>query len=112
MRLRSVAKPVDNLVLGVFRRYYHELCQALSSCPEEVAAVLYSNKLVTMHERSQAVDVTGLTPFQKAELLVQAVERRIVTAHNDAPLMKFCEVLQGHQSLGNVVSGMKSRLGV
>ena len=73
----TIAKPIDNLALRVFQRYYHELCQALSSCPEEVAAVLYSHELVTMQERSQAVDTSGLTvtPFRKAEILVQAVEK-------------------------------------
>ena len=40
-----IAKPVNNLALRVFQRYYHELCEALSSCPEQVAGVLYSNEL-------------------------------------------------------------------
>ena len=72
-----LAKPLHNLALRVFQRYYAELCEALSSCPEEVAAVLYSNELLTRQERSQAVDVTGLTPFRKADILVQAVERKL-----------------------------------
>ena len=106
-----LAKPVHNLALRILRRYYDELCQALSSCPEEVAAVLYSNELVTWQERSQAVDVLGLTPFRKAEILVQAVERRIVAENGAAPLRKFCQVLRRRHGVGSIVSRMKLRLG-
>ena len=101
------------MALRVFQRYYHELCQALSSCPEEVAAVLYSNELVTMQERSQVVDTSGLTvtPFRKAQILVQAVERRIVAENNAVPLKKFCRVLRTHRGVGSIVSRIKFRLG-
>ena len=108
---RLLAKPVHNLALRVFQRYYGELCQALSSCPEEVAAVLYSNELVTRQERSQAVDVAGLTPFRKAEILLQAVERRIVSDSSSAPMRTFCRVLCGRRDVGSIVSRMKFRLG-
>ena len=106
-----LAKPVHNLALRVFQRYYEELCQALSSCPEEVAAVLYSNDLVTRQERSQAVDVVGLSPFRKAEILVQAVERRIVADNSSVLLKKFCQVLRRRHGVGSIISRMKFRLG-
>ena len=106
-----LAKPIHNLALRVFQRYYDELCQALSNCPEEVAAVLYSNELVTRQERSQAVDALGLTPFRKAEILVQAVERRIVAENSAAPLRKFCQVLRRRHGVGSIVSKIKFRLG-
>ena len=106
-----LAKPVHNLALRVFQRYYDELCQALSSCPEEVAVVLYSNELVARWEKSQAVDVAGLTPFRKAENLVQAIERRIVADNSSAPLKKFCHVLRRRHGVGSIISRMKMRLG-
>ena len=105
-----LAKPVYNLALRVFQRYYAELCEALSSSTEEVAAVLYSNELVTRQEKSQAVDVAGLTPFRKADILVQAVERKIVAENSSAPLKKFCHVLQRRHGVGSIVSRMKFRL--
>ena len=83
----------------------------MSSCPEEVAAVLYSHELVTRQERSQAVDVAGLTPFRKAQILVDAVERRIVSDGSSAPLKKFCQALRGRHGVGSIVSRMKFRLG-
>ena len=99
------------MALRVFQRYYDELCQALSSCPEEMATVLYSNQLVTRQERSQAVDILGLTPFRKAEVLVQAIERRIVADDSSDSLKKFCQVLRRRHGVGSIVSRMRFRLG-
>ena len=83
----------------------------MSSSPEEVAAVLYSNELVTRQERSQALDVVGLTPFRKADILVQAVERKTVAENSSGPLKKFCHVLRRHHGVGSIVSRIKYRLG-
>ena len=106
-----LAKPVHYFALRVFRRYYAELCEALSSNLEEVAAVLYSNELVTIREKSEAVDGAGLTSFGKAEILLQAVQGRIVADNSSAPLKKFCEVLRRRHGVGSIVSRMKFRLG-
>ena len=106
-----LAKPVHNLALRVLRRYYAELCEALSNSPEEAAAVLYSNELVTRQEKIQAVDVAGLTPFRKADILVQAIEGRIVAENSSAPLKRFCQVLRNCHGVGSIVSRMKFRLG-
>ena len=107
-----LAKPVYNLALRVFQRYSDELCQALTGCPEEVAAVLYSNELVTGPERNQVEDVLGLTEFEKAVTLVQSIERRIVADNSSASLKRFCQVLKRHHGVGSIVSRMKFRLGV
>ena len=104
-------KQVDNLALHVFQQYYDELCQALSSCLKEVATVLYRKELVTRQERSQAVDAQGLTPFRKADVLMQAIKRRIVSENGASPLRNFCRVLQKHHGVGSIVSRMKLRLG-
>ena len=77
----------------------------------EVAAVLYSNELVTREERSQVEEVLGLTKFEKAAILVQAVERRILAGNSSAPMNKFCQVLRRRHGVGSIVSRMKFRLG-
>ena len=108
---RFLAKPVHNLALRVFQRYYEKLCEAMSSCPEEMAAVLYSNELVTREERSQVEEVLGLTKFEKASILVQAIERKIVAENSSAPIKKLCQVLRRHLGVSSIVSRMKFRLG-
>ena len=105
-----LAKPVHNLALRVFQRYYAELCEALSSSPEEVAAVLYSNRMITMQERIQVEEVLGLTDFDKADILMQAIERKLVAENSSAPLKKFCQVLR-RRRMGSIVSRIKFRLG-
>ena len=84
-----VAKPVDNLALKVFQRYYAELSRALSGCVDKVAVELYSAGLITTQEKSQAVGTQGLTPFRKADCLMEAVERRIDAENSAAPLNEF-----------------------
>ena len=106
-----LAKPVHNLALSVFQRYYGELCQALSSYVDEVAVVLYNKKLVTSQERNQVVEALGLTKLEKAAILVEVVERKIVAENSSAPLKKFCQVLRKHHGVGSIVSRMKARQG-
>ena len=106
-----LANPVYNLAVCVFQRYYHELCQALSTSPEEVAEVLYRNEMLSVEERSQVVDVQTQIPLNKGLVLLQAVERRIITEKSAAPLRKFCRVLQRHHDVGSILSRMKFRLG-
>ena len=105
------AKPVDNLALQVFRRYYAELSDALSRCPEEVAKKLYSAELITMKERRQALDTLGLSPYRKSDLLMEAVEGRIVTENSAAPLRKFCHLLQRGYGVDSILARLKLRLG-
>ena len=93
----SLAKPVRNLALRVFQQYYAELCEALSSSPEEVAAVL-------REERSQVEEILGPTKFEKASMLVQAVERKIAADNSSAPLKKFCQVLRRRHGMASIVS--------
>ena len=111
----SIAKPADNLALRVFQRYYAELSEALSSCTDEVAAKLYSAQLVTMQERSQAVEPLGFTSLRKAEILIEAVERRIVVENSPAQLRTFCQTLERCSErcpgVVSIVSRLKSRLG-
>ena len=95
----------------MFQRYYAELCEALSSCPKEAAAVLYSNGLVAKQERSQVEEVLVLTKFEKASILVQAVERKIAAENSSDPLKKFCLVLRRRHGVGSIVSRIELRLG-
>ena len=83
----------------------------LSSCLDEVAAILYNNELMTRQERSQVVEVLALTKFEKAAILVQAIEKRIVAENSSAPLKKFSQMLRKHHSVGTIVSRMEVRLG-
>ena len=104
------AKPVYNLALRVFQRYYASLSEALRNCPEEVAAVLYSEGLVSRQLKDEVVETPGKS-YQKALQLLRAVEGKIVTENSDATLRKFCHVLRRRHGVGSVIARMKFRLG-
>ena len=105
------AKPVYNLAWRVFQRYYASLSEALSNCPEEAAAVLYSEGLVARQVKDEVVETPGKS-YQKALLLLRAVEGKIVTENSYGTLRKFCNVLRRHHGAGSVVARMKFRLGI
>ena len=97
----------------VFQRYCAELSGALSGCTDKLASELYSARLITKQEKSQAVDAQGLTQFRKADSLMEAVERRIATENKGAPLKKFCRLLKKGYALESdrIVVRMNSCLG-
>ena len=103
-----VVNPIDNLALPVFRRYSAKLSRALSSCPDEVAAELCAEDLITQHDKSHAVETQGITPFRKAEILMDAVARKIETENSAVPLRKFCHLLQRGYGIDSIVVRMKS----
>ena len=111
LRLVYTAKPVDNLALQVFRRYYAELNRSLSGCPEEVALELYSAGLITTQEKSQAVGTLGLSPLRKTDIVMESVERRIVAENSAAPLREFCHLLRRRYGVDRILARMKLRLG-
>ena len=106
-----IAEAFDSLPLQVFQRYHAELSKALRDSPDEVAAELYSAELITMQDKSQALDTPGLTLFRKVDSLMEAVERRIVTENSTAPLRKFCRVFQRRYGIDSILARMKLRLG-
>ena len=106
-----IAETFDNLALRVFRRYHAELSRTLRDSPDEVAAELYSAELITMEDKSQALDTPGLNLFRKVDSLMEAVERGIITENSTAPLRKFCHVFQRRYGIDSILARMKLRLG-
>ena len=95
----------------MFRRYYDDLSEALSGCPEEVATKLYSAGLITTQEKRQAVGTSAHSPFRKVDLLLEAIERRIVTENSATPLREFCHLLRRRYSVDSILARIKLRLG-
>ena len=95
----------------MFRRYNAELNRSLSGCPEEVASELYSSGLITTQEKSQVLGTLAHSPFRKADILMEAVERRIVSENSAAPLREFCHLLRRRYSVDSILARIKLRLG-
>ena len=76
-----------------------------------MAAVLYSNEAGDQAGENQVEELARTDQVRKADILVQAVERKIVAENSSAPLKKFCQVLRRRHGVGSIVSRMKCRLG-
>ena len=103
------AKPVGTLDLRVIQHYYFELCEALSSDPHQMALEMYSRELISRDEKRKVIEGRG-AGLERAEILVQAIERRLVTDNNRTALTTFCQLLEKRPTLGNITARMKARL--
>ena len=108
----DAAKPVNNLALRVIQRYYAELCEALSIDPHQVAVEMYSRKLISREEKRKAVEGQGymITPLQRAEVLMQALERATLMDGKWTALTAFCQLLEKRPSSGRIAARMKAML--
>ena len=103
------AKPVGNLSLRMFQRYFARMANALKECPGAVANDLYSNQLIS-RETVDKVNLTlGLTPLEKATILLMAVEPAIADAKSDKALKKLCGVLAKHPNMKWLSNHMMKR---
>ena len=104
------AKPVGNLTLCVFQRYYAELCSALSAEPHQMAREMYSKELISEEMMRRVVKMRD--PFlDKADVLVQMIQNRIAAENSSKTLMSFCQLLKRRPVLGSIAVRMKARLG-
>ena len=104
------AKPVGNLALRVFQHYYAELCAALSVEPHQMARIMFSKELISEETKRRVVEMRD--PYlDKADVLVQAIYKRIEAENSSKILMSFCQLLKRHPVLGSIVGRMKVRLG-
>ena len=106
----SSAKPVGNLTLRVFQRYFAELCTALSREPNQMSREMFSKELICEETMRRVVEMREFST-DKAGVLVQAIRDLIKVKGNSEPLKAFCELLKGRPEAGNIAARMKARLG-
>ena len=104
------AKPVGNLTLRVFQRYFAKLCTALSTEPNQMAREMFSEGLIGEETMRRVVEMRE-SSTDKAGVLVQAIGNRIAAEGNSKPLKAFCELLKGRPEVGRIAARMKARLG-
>ena len=103
-------KPVGNLSLRVFERYFADLCTALSEEPHQIAREMFSKKLIGEETMRRVVETRD--PFlDKAGVLVQAIRNRIASESSSKTLMSFCQLLKRRPVMGSIAARMNARLG-
>ena len=110
LSLLSLAKPVGNLGLRVFQRYYAELCTALSVEPHQMAREMFSKELISEETMRRVVEMRD--PFlDKAGVLVQVIQNRIAAENSSETFMAFYQLLKRRPVAGSIAARMKARLG-
>ena len=106
------AKPSGNMALRVLQPFYFELCEALSSDPHQMALEMYSRALISRDEKSMVVECQAalVTRVQRAEILVRAVEGKLVAENNWKDLTIFFQLLEKRPTLRNIAARMKAKL--
>ena len=105
------AKPVGNLPLRVFQRYFARIADALKECPGEVANKLYSNHLIARATVDKVHFTSGLSPYEEAIILLMAAEPQIVNSTSDKPLRKLCGILAKHPHMKKLSSQIMKKYG-
>ena len=110
-RLVVPAKPVGNLPLRMFQRYFARMANAFRECPGVVANDLYSNHLIARDTVDKVHFTSGLTPHDKATILLMAVEPKIADSKDDKALRKLCGILSKHPNMKKLSNHIMKRYG-
>ena len=103
------AKPVGNLPLRVFQRYFARMANALKECPGVVASEFYSNQLIA-RETLEKVHIIPL-PYDKAVTMLMAVEPKIADSKSEKSMRKLCGMLAKHPSMKKLSREMMKTYG-
>ena len=105
------AKPLGNLPLRVFQRYFARMADACKECPGAVANELYSNHLITGETVDKVHFSSGLTPNDKATALLRAVEPKLTDREGHKTLRKLCGLLAKHPTMKKLSSQIMKEYG-
>ena len=102
---------MGNLSLKVFERYFAHMADAIRQCPESFATKLFSKKLIGRDTRDKVLCTQGLAPYEKACILLSAVEPAIATSKDDKTLKKFCGAMSKLDNLRRLSKRIMKRYG-
>ena len=95
----------------MFDRYFAHMADAISQCPESFATKLFSKKLIGKDIRDKVLHTQGLAPYEKACILLSAVEPTIATSKDDKTLKKFCGAMEKLDNLKRLSKRIMKRYG-
>ena len=88
---------ISSSIFGVLKKYSAAIKELVSASPETFANKLYSADLITFPilDRLQA---TGLSPLEKAGIVIEEVQRNISGPNAVDKFKKLCEILKANGS--------------
>ena len=105
------AKPVGNLPLRVFQRYFARMADAVRECPGAVANELFSKRLIARETLERVQSTLGLAPHDKASILLMAVEPMVAGSKGEKVLRKLCGILASKANVTELPKRMMAKYG-
>ena len=87
------------------------ITNALKDCPRVVANDPYSNYLVARETVDKVHFASGLTPHNKATILLMVVEPSIADGKSDMALRKPCGIISKHPNMKKLSNQIMKRYG-
>ena len=87
------------------------MADAWKECPGVVANELYSNNLITGETVDKVHFSSGLTPNDKATVLLRAVEPKLTDREGHKTLSKLCGILAKHPSMKKLSTQIMKKYG-
>ena len=109
--MSCIGKLKGNIPMRVFRRYFTRMAKCIQQYPHQLASKLFAKGFISEKTLEIVKSSTGLTSFEKAEILLRAVDTRNITDETGKCLKKFCRFLAKYQSLKEVSEQMRKKFG-
>ena len=84
---------------------------AVSSNPHRIASEMFQKGLIGEDTKSRVVHTLGLSPYDKAGILVDMMWRRLATENSPKSLVAFFQILNRVPEMGSIAARMKATLG-
>ena len=97
--------------MRVFRRYFARMAKCMQQYPHQLAGKLFVKGFISEKTMERVKSSTELTPLQKAEVLLRAVDTRNITDETGKCLKKFCKFLAKYHGLKEVSEQMWKKFG-
>ena len=97
--------------MRVFQRYFARMAKCIQQCPQKLADKLFKKGFISEKTLEKVKSSTVLTPLQKAEILLRAVDTGNITDESGKWLKKFCRFLAKYQGLKDVSEQIQKKLG-
>ena len=97
--------------MGVFRKYSSQMAKCIQHCPPNFADKLLKKGFISEKTLRKVKCSSGVTPLQKAKILLRAVDTGNITDESGKWLKKFCRFLAKYQGLKDISEQIQTKLG-
>ena len=95
----------------VFREFFARVSAVMQGCLDQFTAELLSANLIPWEVAKEVSETLGLTPAQKSNKLLFAVQSKMVGEESDEPFKSLCHVMGKNSVLEGLARQMMEKFG-